>query len=186
MKRKVKHEYQDCVDKDNIYINRNNEYRYTLSIPLINGYKRSVLVIMKNPSKADGENSDHTINNVIKFCNNQYNKVYIMNLFPYYSTDPVGIKEFISSDRFAEIMRHNIILLEKLLCDVDDIIVAWGGNSIGNKKEYQKAINKVTQIIKGSNKKVYAVRKRYCNKDRKYPWHAQVWAVNHDLEKYEW
>ncbi|MGL5258210.1 MAG: DUF1643 domain-containing protein [Proteocatella sp.] len=186
MSKEAVHEYRDYVVKQNISINRDCDFRYSLSVPLRNSHDRSVLVIMKNPSKADNKISDHTINNVIKFCNNSYNTVHIMNLFPYYATNPEEIKKFISSDNFSEIMEQNISVLSSLLGNVDDIIVAWGGNSIKNKYEYHKAISSVIGEIKRINRKVYAVRKKKCTKNRKYPWHAQVWAVNHDLEKYEW
>ncbi|PEY59634.1 hypothetical protein COJ37_28665 [Bacillus cereus] len=44
---------------------------------------------MKNPSLADENESDHTVNNALKFCNfKQYSKVYIISLYAYYATEP--------------------------------------------------------------------------------------------------
>ena len=181
------YKYRDYIDTSNITINRSDLFRYFLSVPYRNtNNRKSVLVIMKNPSKADDKVSDHSINNVLKFCKNEYCKVHIMNLFPYYSTDPKGVRKFINSVNFNEIIQKNMSVLTCLLEGVDDVIVAWGGNSIENKCEYDKATESVLDAIKRSNKKAYAVRIKSSSVNRKYPWHAQVWAVNHQLEKYEW
>ena len=188
MNKKV-YRYKGYVDNANIAIDpskKNGFYRYLLSIPLKNSGCKSVLVILKNPSKADKEQSDHTINNVLKFCRKDYKKVYIVNLFPCYSTNPKGVKKFISSAHFAPQMKNNINTLKAVLAEVDEVIFAWGRNSIGNKKEYDKAIKNVLDEIRCSNKKTFAVRKKGKLLKRTYPWHAQVWAVNSDLETYEW
>ena len=109
-----------------------------------------------------------------------------MNLFPNYSTDPKGVKVFISSDEFRTSMEKNICVLNTMIPKADDIIIAWGGNSIGNKTEYDKAIKAVLNAI-GEEKRIpLAVKIKSSLLKRKYPWHAQVWAVNHDLETYEW
>ncbi|MBU3194937.1 DUF1643 domain-containing protein [Clostridium algidicarnis] len=181
------YKYRKYIDTKKITIEVSENFRYLLCVPYIHiNNDKSILVIMKNPSKADENISDHTINNVLKFCENKYSKVYIMNLFPNYSTDPKEVKTFINSARFQEVMNKNNEFLNSLLEIVDDVIIAWGGNSIGNKCEYDKAIYSVLNNVKKVNKKAYAVRIKGSKVSRKYPWHAQVWAVNHDLETYEW
>jgi len=71
-----------------------------------------------------------------------------MNLFPYYSTNPSGVKEFINSTNFNKIMKKNNEFLNLLLEKVCNLIIAWGGNSIGNKYEYDKAIQSVLNDVK--------------------------------------
>lgn len=188
MSKKAMREYKDYVDVKNILIDDiPGKYRFSLSIPFRSqSNKRRALVILKNPSEADKDKSDHTINNVLKFCKKRYGHVYIMNLFPNYSTDPKGVKVFISSDEFRTSMEKNICVLNTMIPKADDIIIAWGGNSIGNKTEYDKAIKAVLNAI-GEEKRIpLAVKIKSSLLKRKYPWHAQVWAVNHDLETYEW
>lgn len=56
-----------------------------------------------------------------------------MNLFPYYSTEAAGVKKFIQSSNFNKVMKKNMTVMKTLINEADDLIVAWGGNSIGNK-----------------------------------------------------
>lgn len=141
---------------------------------------------MKNPSKADKEISDHTINNVLKFCKGKYSTIYIMNLFPFYSTNPLGVKKIIKSKDFEYIMKKNDEVLKSTIQGCDDVIVAWGGDSIGNKEAYLKVIKRVEEIIDDSQKPKNAVKLKGGNDNKQYPWHPQVWEVNNELEIYEW
>jgi len=181
------YKYKKYVDIKKIQMNGVGKFRYLLHIPFKNSISNNkVLVIMKNPSKATNYESDKTINNVLKFCNTRYSEVYIMNLFPYYSTNPSGIKTFIAMKKFVQIMKKNDGVLNETINRVDSVIVAWGGNSIGNKEHYDKAIKRVEDIIESSKKIRHAVRVQGKSIERKYPWHPQVWAVNNKLEIYEW
>lgn len=48
---------------------------------------------MKNPSLADKDKSDRTVNNILKFAHeNDYTKVHILNLYSLYSTDSKKLK----------------------------------------------------------------------------------------------
>lgn len=181
------HKYKEYIDIKNIVIDASNSFRYLLTVPYLdNKSDRSALVIMKNPSKADKTISDHTINNVLKFCEGKYSKVYFMNLFPFYSTDPLGVKEFIKSKDFEKIMKKNDEVLKATIHECDDVIVAWGRDSIGNKEAYLKAIQRIEKIIDDSEKTKNAVKLKGGNEDKQYPWHPQVWAVNNELELYKW
>lgn len=180
------HRYnEDYVYKDRItFIGdiQKNE-RNLLTIPLRNEGNKKILVIMKNPSKANKEISDRTINNVIKFCfNNGYCKVNIMNLFSYYSTDPNGITKLIDQGKYVDAVgKQNDQILINTSIHIDDVIVAWGGNSINRERYYKKRISEVLEIIK--NKNIYYVES--ISKNGLYPKHAQVWSVNQDIEMYE-
>lgn len=181
------HYYKEYVDKQNISIEGDKIYRYLLQIPFILKNKnKTALVILKNPSKADKTVSDHTINNVLKYCKDHYDKVYIMNLFPCYFTNANYVNKFINSNEFDDRMQENIKVLDNTLNLVDDVIVAWGGDSIGNKKIYDKSINEVLQHIELANKSPLDIRLKENPVKRKYPWHAQVWAVNKGLKAFKW
>lgn len=179
--------YKEYIDVDEITIKRKSTfYRYLLTIPIKSVSKDNVLVILKNPSKANNIESDHSINNVLKFCEKHYGKVYIMNIFPFYSTKSEKVKDFICSDDYDREMDINSATLKETLDKVNEIIAAWGGGgTIGNKRKYDEVISEVLSTIRNSNKKIYYVRERERSHERKYPWHAQVWAVNKDLMKVE-
>ncbi|MBS4022532.1 MAG: DUF1643 domain-containing protein [Dethiobacter sp.] len=177
--------YKSFVDKNNIKIINADCRRYLLEIPL-NSNKRykNVLVILKNPSKATKVHSDLTINRVLTFCNNEgYSKVYIMNLFSYYSTKPEEIKALIDGEKFEiAIGNKNDKLLKMVLKDLNDVIVAWGGNTIHRKYYYRKRLKEVTKLIMGKN--LYYVQS--ISEDKYYPRHAQTWSVNQGIKKYKW
>ena len=68
------HRYKCYVNRNKIDFKGdivNGLFRYLLTVPLRNKGKKKVLVIMKNPSKANKEISDLTINRVLKFCNGE-------------------------------------------------------------------------------------------------------------------
>lgn len=178
--------YKDYVLKQDIKFigNSNSNLRYLLEIPLKNNTGKTVLVIMKNPSLADKNKSDHTINNVLKFCNSkQFSAVYIMNLYAYYSTKSKGIANLIKNnqERLA-IGENNDALLQQISNKVSDVIVAWGSNTFGCTKQYKNRIKMVTNIIKG--KELYYVEQ--ISKCRWYPKHAQIWSVNNNIQMYNW
>ncbi len=180
------YEYKDFVNKSGIKFvgDIENKKRYLLEIPLKNNGVKKVLVILKNPSKANKSVSDLTIDRVLTFCNNEgYSKVYIMNLFSYYSTEPSGITQLIDSGRFGDAVgdKNNQILKETLDA-VNEVIVAWGGNSINRKYYYLKRINDVINLIKDKN--LFYVQG--VSKDGYYSRHAQVWSVKKTIKKYKW
>lgn len=179
-------EYKEFVNKHDIKFigDIKNNKRYLLEIPLKNEGAAKVLVILKNPSKANKLLSDLTVNKVLTFCNNEgYNKVYIMNLFSYYSTKPNGITQLIDAGRFDDaIGDKNDKILKQILNIVDEVIVAWGGNSIHRKYYYMKRISDVINLIRG--KKLYYVQS--VSQNGYYPRHAQVWSVKQAIKKHAW
>lgn len=177
------YKYKDFVNKDKTIIDEDmdNNLRYVLTTQIDNKEDKSALVILKNPSMANKEESDYTVNKVLKFCyENKYKKVHIMNLFPYYSTDPKGVKKFIEDKTIYNIsMEKNINKLKEYISYSDDIIVAWGTNTIGCKNEYNKAIKSVEDKIKDKN--VYYVGSI---NDDGYPLHAQRWEHSMGKKRY--
>lgn len=180
------YKYKDFVEKDKItfYGDIKENIRYLLRIPLKNSENKKVLVIMKNPSKANNKISDLTIDRVLTFCNSEgYSEVSIMNLFSYYSTNPTKIKNLIDDGKIDDAIGIKTDrIMKEIINEVDEIIVAWGGNSINREKHYKNRIKQVTNIIKG--KDIYYVQS--ISEDTYYPRHAQVWNVKSGIEKYKW
>jgi len=178
--------YKSFVNTDRIVFEGDieNGFRYLLRIPLKNKSNKKVLVIMKNPSKANKDISDLTINRVLTFCNREgYSEVNIMNLYSYYSTNSKRIAELIRNGEMdTAVGKDNDSIMKSVLKEVNDVIVAWGSNTFGRTREYKNRILQIINII--SHKNLYCVEE---NKSKKwYPRHAQVWSVNKGIEKYEW
>lgn len=136
----------DCVGDD--------KCRYYLYVPFETKVNNNTaLVIMKNPSKANGIHSDKTVNNVLQFCKYRYGSVYMFNVFPFYSTNSDEPNTIIrNSPNFEEIMQENMEYLEKKLKLADDIIVAWGRNE---KKELEKYFKSILKVLERKNKQLF-------------------------------
>ncbi|KAF1084933.1 hypothetical protein SPSYN_01069 [Sporotomaculum syntrophicum] len=177
--------YKSFVRKKDIVFKGDieNNYRYLLRIPLQNEGKK-VLVIMKNPSKANKEFSDLTIDRVLTFCNSEgYSEVNIINLYSYYSTDSGKIRGMIEDGQeHIAIGTENNEIIKSLVNEVDEVIVAWGSNTFGLTRQYKSRIKQVINIIKGKN--LFYVQN--CAGKGWYPRHAQVWSVNSGIKKYVW
>jgi len=177
----------EYVDVDNIDIDDEEGYRYSMFVPFKNSITdRFALVIMRNPSQADKTKSDKTINNVLRFCSKSYSGVYIANLYPNYETDSKKVKNFIESDSYEEKMIKNFEAMDSLLDNnsIEEAIVAWGTNNAGSKydENYEENINKVLDKLNKANKRVFAMR----FVSSKNPWHPRNWEESFDLELYPW
>ncbi|MCO5385231.1 MAG: DUF1643 domain-containing protein [Desulfitobacterium hafniense] len=177
------YQYKWFVKNDEIVFNGDTKNRHLLRIPLKNEGNK-VLVIMKNPSKANEEISDLTIDRVLTFCYGEdYSEVNIMNLYSYYSTDAGKIADLIKNGQEdIAIGSENDNIMKSMVQEVDDVIVAWGSNTFGLTKQYKNRIKQVINIIKG--KTLYYVQEN--NGQGWYPRHAQVWNVNSGIKKYPW
>ncbi|WP_276624478.1 DUF1643 domain-containing protein [Syntrophomonas wolfei] len=180
------HQYREYVDKENITFkgNKKSGYRYLLTVPLNNKVNKKILVIMKNPSKANKRISDLTINRVLTFCYKEgYSKVFIMNLYSYYATDSKELAQLMKNGQEVKaIGANNDKVLKSVLKNVDEIIVAWGSNTFGLTKQYKQRIRQVINLIKDKN--LYYVEAS-AGKGW-YPRHAQVWSVKSEIKKHVW
>lgn len=183
--------YKSYVDRKSIDIFKvnvgENNYRYSLSVNFNNANlkKRPLAVIMKNPSRADENNSDRTVNNILEFAHqNKYTKVHILNLYGLYSTDAQKVKELVNAGQeIVAIGEENDKTIKDIIKNVEDIIIAWGTPPEGMKVIYKKRVKKVMSFLEG--KKLYYVFEDYQN--RLYPRHPQVWASNAaDLKLEPW
>lgn len=178
--------YREFIDKNKIYFQGNieNKYRYLLKIPLKSSENKKILVIMKNPSKANKYISDLTIDRVLTFCHDEgYSEVNIMNLYSYYSSSPKEIGNLIENGEInTAIGEDNDNIMINLMGEINDVIVAWGTNTFNHTKEYKNRIKQVIDIIKDKN--LYYVES--ISGKGWYPRHAQVWSVKSGIQKYKW
>lgn len=192
----------------------NINVRFLLTIETTAENENKILVIMKNPSKATNTISDKTINNVIKNLYQKYSIIYIMNLFPYYSTKATGLLSFFKNVDNEFILKINDLILDFVIRKTDDILVGWGINTIGMKNvDYDNRISNVIGILSNHKKIIYYVHcclcknnvqgcanndictcrcKNRCSRngsfaqhsDIRYPMHLELWSNNKTMIKY--
>lgn len=133
-----------------------------------NNRKSTVITyIMMNPSKADNDISDLSVNAVIKLS---YNlackqgignvKVNIVNLFPFYETNSKKLYEKL--ERYAEKEYIINVIIEERINESDTIIFAWGNIPPKCKELHQ---NKVQFFFNKINRKdnTFVLRTHYDN-----------------------
>lgn len=122
---------------------------------------------MMNPSKATGNESDKTVNKVLKTAHdNGYTEVEIFNLSPYYLTKSKKLAKFFSGIKKFELEKvhqKNLDLFkESIKMYPEDILIATGNQNI---KIMQSLYTEFYSLLK--NKEIY-----FYNKTKKgYYWH---------------
>ena len=147
--------YKDYVDIKDIICD--DECRFLIEADLKNGSTNKIaLVIMKNPSKANHQESDQTINRVLEVMyESGYGKCYVVNLIPYYGTNSRTIAQKADSDE--GILRRNDNYIKSKIEVASRIFVAWGGNSGFDAIFYDERIKEIKNML--INKKVYCYKK---------------------------
>lgn len=116
------------------------EGRYLLKVKLNNDFPDTLTIAMMNPSKADENCSDDTVNKVIEFVyrKNSCKKslirnigyIYIVNIFPAYEPNSGNVQEKLEeiiSERKLDLMQQrNKIAFEDALSESQKVILAWG------------------------------------------------------------
>lgn len=168
------HHYPEYVDLSSIKttISADKKYRYDLHIGLKNRYDKHLLVILKNPSDATAEHSDHTANQIIKYAfQNNYGNVSILNLFAYRSKDSKVIIKLLYNDNVSEaIGPDNNMYIKKAAAIADDIIVAWGVPPAKVRERYDARVEEVLYYLSP-----YQLQYIKRLSQGEYPLHAQVW-----------
>lgn len=171
------------VVKSIIYKNQKNmlTYRFLIEYDLEDGEEnKTALFIMKNPSKADKKKSDRTVNMILETAHYlKYSKVYIMNLFPEYSSKPYNIHV---EGLKKEVLKKHDELIESISNKVTCIFVAWGTNAYYQnniKKFYNGRILSVKEKLQNEERDVKILCQHY-NKDNE-PTHPSA-----RLSEYKW
>lgn len=188
-------EYPKFVNKELIQVEEKDECRFWLKIPFYNTTgainNKTVCVILKNPSKATCTQSDNTVSKVCNAAyNNGYKTVIILNLFPYRSTKPQKVIKFYKQDDYDVIMHENISVIKKL-SQGNDIVFAWGTNtistSIRNQNIYDDTIHTVLNSCNG--KRYYVKSKKSNDKNQvvpMYPLHGLRWCNDSEFHNYNY
>lgn len=165
--------------------------RYYLNIPLnyVN-ITNCIVVILKNPSKANKKKSDLTINRVIEYISrhkklNRNGLIVIVNLFALYRTDSKEIKEIINntSEQFVvgnECSSQNDAAIIDAIGKAQSILLAWGGHARGLKQLHDLRVQTILSNIysKQNEKNLYYVKSV---SKKANPRHAQVWGYKDEL-----
>ncbi len=181
------HKYPSFVISKIRDTDKDESKRYWLNIVIDETKTESITVILKNPSKATEEHSDHTVNRVINYIHNNretieelknIGTITILNLIPLYETVSSKLKAMnlpIYDEKNVEVIREH--------CEKSDkLIIAWGNHPKRLSKEYKVLRGEVLEIIKQSNSKVFYVQSL---SKAGNPRHGQVWAYYDQLKKYE-
>ncbi|MGE7843522.1 DUF1643 domain-containing protein [Lysinibacillus sp. NPDC093712] len=166
--------------------------RYRLDIKLKNGdNEKAVHLMMINPSKANEEISDNTLNRIIKyvFLNNadgvlqDIGKIIITNLYVVCETYPEKVDEYISVQSLDFVKGidtygkyNNNTIIEMAHKEAQFTITAWGKGYIF---DYDNRIQEIISLMK--NKEIYQMEDLT---QEGYPRHPRTWAYSWKLKRY--
>tara|TARA_R110002033_G_scaffold148633_1_gene185724 strand:- start:95 stop:655 length:561 start_codon:yes stop_codon:yes gene_type:complete len=160
--------------------------RYWLNLKIDDTKKERIIVILKNPSRADKTISDKTVFNVSNYIYRNRNKhqefknigeITILNLIPNYMTDSRGLIEF----KETIIDKENFQTIKKFCSRDKKVIIAWGNHPRRLYKEYEELKKLTNKILVENNNQVFFVNR--LTKDGN-PTHGQVWGYKNHLKKY--
>lgn len=102
-----------------------------------------------NPSTADGEEDDRTIESVIRLAKfNGYGGFYMMNCWSYISTDPNKLDTLLPDN-------ENTVFLRAISQECKDVIFAWGNFKVvvshGKDKQLEEMFPNAMCITKNKN-----------------------------------
>lgn len=181
---KRNHKYPDFITEKKYF--QENGKRYFLELEFDKNKSQSVVIILKNPSKATDEFSDHTVNRVSNyiFQNRQkydvfsrVGKIIILNLTPIYETVSSKLKDL--TDSIVE--KRNLKIVDEYLKNNKLVIVAWGNHPRGFYQDYELLKNEIKESIRKYENNVFYVKSLSLNGN---PKHGQGWGYKHKLIKY--
>ena len=181
------YKHPDFVIKtDDKRIEKENK-RLWLSLNVDSNLKDSLVVILKNPSRATKDISDKTVYTVTSYVHKNRKKypqfkdigtVIILNLIPYYQT----YAELLASSNLNIIDKENRQIINELTSKHKNIIIAWGDHPKGLYKEYEELKRTTLDSLKTNKNKVFFVDKLSKNGN---PKHGQVWGYDNELKEYK-
>ena len=134
--------------------------RYQLNLELDNAHSKGVVVILKNPSRANTTVSDKTVYNVSNYIYKNTTKhkalervghISIVNLMPHYLTD----SSLLQTKKGALMDCKNFETINTLCRQMTTVIIAWGNAPKGLDQTYQRMTSKVQTILSAQNNRVY-------------------------------
>lgn len=183
--KQVKHHHTVNINSIDANFSSCDTYRYTLvfdyqSIESENRTKK-LTIILKNPSSANEQKADQTINRVQQYVFEHFKDVKtvtILNLFAFRATDASDVeKNRLQSNLEYVIGEFNDQYILDNINKCEYIIFAWGGKSAINKKAYDERIDNLMNLLKQcdlSNKQIFRVNDK--KGSNRYPFHACYWS----------
>lgn len=129
--------------------------RYLLEIEIEKNNGGSAICVMMNPSRADMNETDDSVNGVIDFFSHKnYKTIKILNLIPFYVTDSSELRQLFDDfhkeedkDKFIEVMDNNFATISRVMNEFENdvcVVLAWGNPPKKfDRKLYQEYIDKV-------------------------------------------
>lgn len=160
--------------------------RLWLSLTIDESSDESIIVILKNPSRATKDISDKTVYNVSSYIFknkhkyiqlNNIGNIIILNLIPFYET----YSHLLSVSGINIIDKDNLATIKKFTAKCNNIIIAWGDHPKGLKNEYEEIKKNIINILEYNKNNIFYVAKLSKNKN---PKHGQVWGYEDKLLQY--
>lgn len=134
------------------FCEKTDTYRFSLG----KKGKKNLMIIGFNPSTADLENSDPTMNNVIEFCKfNGYDGYIMTNANPYINSHQDKVET--NKEQIIDNLKHIKEKIEEL--KISDILLAYGSKNISTIT--LKTLIEILEFIR--NKKIYCIDKNSDN-----------------------
>lgn len=169
-----------------VFIKKTTEKRYWLHLKIDPEKKDTIVVLLKNPSRADQNISDKTVFNVCNYIYQNLEKyevlkntgyILILNLIPYYCTNSGALKSL----QKGIIDQKNLKYIHDFSKKYKNIIIAWGNAPNGLQKEYKDLVKTVMEILANNQNSLYYVDKLSALGN---PKHGQVWSYNDALRSF--
>lgn len=176
--------YPDFVKK--IELDKTDNKRFWLKLLIDDSKTESIVVVLKNPSRANQVVSDKTVYNVSNYIYRNKDKydvfsnvkcIIILNLIPYYQTYSKELKSL----KNEVVCQNNIDTIKKVTSQHSKTIIAWGNHPSGLYQEYEVLKKQVMQILTDNNNQVYYVDKF---SKAQNPKHGQIWGYMNLLNRF--
>lgn len=146
----------------------------------------SIVIILKNPSRATKDISDKTIFNVTNYIYKNREKfspfknigtLIFLNLIPYYET----YSSLLASSNFNIIDEENIKTISTFSSKHKNVLIAWGDHPKGLYNEYEILKKSIFHILKSNNNQLYFVDNLSKSGN---PKHGQMWGYQNQLHHF--
>ena len=179
--RQISHFEAVEIDKITAAFSEDRRYRYRLSLPYRPEANRTknAAIILKNPSSADINRADKTVQTAAKtiyMAFPEVKKLEILNIFAIRGTLPTDVMEL--HDAGIDIIGpENDTNFKEVLANSDYVITAWGGATPIKKSIYDKRVADVLAILNLPEVEAKVLRKAEKGSNQ-YPFHACYWPIN--------
>lgn len=157
--------------------------RLSLTISLKGRGRKTLLVLQKNPSRANAGISDHTVNRVVNYCHRnrklypelrEIGNLVFLNLIPFYLTDSRKLHRL----PYNVVDPENLKVVEAAIRTSDYGILAWGNPPLGLKQEYEILKTAVFAFLDTYGLQSFYVGSRSASGN---PKHGQIWGYSDPL-----